>query len=80
MIKIPPAALEAELAQASAKLVEQAAEIERLRAELQNHGQDEKLSEEIERLRAALREIKHRKDYQLPSAQDIARAALEERT
>ena len=28
----------------------------------------------IERLEAALREIKQRRDYQLPSAQDIARA------
>lgn len=55
-------ALEAELAQASAKMVEQAARIEQLEAEAKTRtldylGQVGQLSDEIERLRAALREI-----------------------
>jgi len=69
-------------------VAKQAAEIESLRAgnrDLQLWFDDlkieyDKQAARIEKLEAALREIKQRKDYQLPSAQDIAAAALEERT
>lgn len=59
--------------------------VERLRHCSENCG-DEYLRElsgraadEITRLRAALREIANRRDYQIPNPQDIARAALEGR-